>query len=371
MNLFKILFIILIFSQFLASSDIPATNEPVAGDEPSDYLAADTEAARYRTNKIDSAIALIPAHIKNNVFSDPHTYLRELVLFLKEEAVNDYHVVKRIHDWIVDSIAYEFVANVNLWEFLGTQRTNCTGYADLFREMASYAGIRADVVFGYSRTYLFPDGTQGNHAWNVVFINGKQYLVDTTHDARQRVRNGRIGEKKPYSDNELFINPRHKILFNYPFDNSYQLLDPPLSYEEFMKAPRIRLPFLKFGLAFADPHFSETIFTVSAPISNTTITRLIDAIETKGKVGQLTLQSSVNVEIKAILTDTDDINSTVSYKEHVRVIRKGKQVLILFSAPDKGAYRLKIEARFYGKEDWENVYNLIVVENAGKDPGAM
>ena len=65
-----------------------------------DPLAADVFAARYRTGRIDPAIENIPEEIRTNIFIKPEIYLKKLVFFLTRNADNDYHVIKRIHDFL-------------------------------------------------------------------------------------------------------------------------------------------------------------------------------------------------------------------------------------------------------------------------------
>jgi hypothetical protein len=328
-----------------------------------DYLAADAEAALYRTGLIDPVIEKIPDTLAKNVFVEPKTFLKQLTAFLVQGAGNDYLVVKRIHDWIVDSIAYDFTADTDVYGLLKTKRTNCTGYSYLFQEMAGFAGIKADVVFGFSRTYLYPDGRQGDHAWNVVLINGKRYLVDTTHDARRRYRNGVFAVKKPYTDDELFENPQYKILLNFPYDSRYQLLDPPLTYEQYMSAPRFRLAFVKHGLKASSPLFDTPVFQTRAPLGNINLTGVSDTIETASLAHSLVLESPVNVQLRLIISDADK-----TYDAHAYSYKKGNQAILLFSAPGKGTYKAQIDARFIGREDWENVYSFTLVESKAAGP---
>lgn len=328
-----------------------------------DPLAADSMAAKYRTGEIDPAVAEIPEHIRTNIFIKPEIYLKELVSFFAQDADNDYHIVKRIHDWITDSITYQFDGDRRINIFLKTRRTNCSGYSALFKKMAEYAGISSSVVVGYSKTYLYENGKQGEHAWNLVRIDGKKYLVDITHDKRQRVRDGEAGEKGPYSDLELFIHPSHKILINLPYNKKYQLLDTPITYKEYMKPPRIRLAFVKYGLEFVNPRFPENIIEAHYQWPDSGITGLFDGIMTKGRSHRLTIECPENVEIDFRVGTFGD-----TYPNHAHSYRRGKHVILLFSAPDKGSFMATVLARFIGQDEWERAYSFILVEETGKEP---
>jgi hypothetical protein len=345
-------FLLLIYIIFLSLS--------VASAETIQFgnLAADETAARYRTGAIDPAILRIPPAFQANILKEPEKYLPQLVSFLRYNAENDYQVVKRIHDWITDTIAYEFTSRTDVYGVLQTGRTNCTGYSALFKEMTSFAGIKSEVVFGFSKTYLFGNGEQGNHAWNIVFIAGKQYLLDTTHDARSRAQNGIPGEKRPYTDDELFLNPAHKILFNFPYESRYQLLEKPVSYEEYMSQLRLRLAFFKYGLEITDPVFKAGHISVRSSIPHLSIVILMDGIETRGQARALALKVPEKVEVRLMVGD--DLSQREMY---VTREKQGSIVLLHFFAPGKGTYRASIEARYSGTQTWENVYTFMIIEN--------
>jgi hypothetical protein len=346
-----------------------AVSPPVLADDPAaglsrDYLAADEASAKFRTHEIDPAIARIPERLSRNVLSDYSTYLPQLAAFFKKDAENDFQVIKRMHDWIDDNIAYQFYAKTDIKSVLADRRTNCVGYSALLKLLAGYAGIKADVVLGYSRSYLHPNGAAGTHAWNVVSLSGKRYLVDTTHDARERYRDGVRSQKKPYTDDELFLNPAYKILIDYPYERSYQLLDHAIGYAEFLSPPRVRLSFIRFGLAFADPAFAKTIVTARLPIPGTNLTGLSDGIKAVTPQ-RLALANQSNLDVRLILADVkagpngDDPNP--DYERFARTETKDGQAVLTFSAPGKGDYRASVQVRLPGGQTWETVYSFVVM----------
>src|SRR4029079_2030806 len=56
----------------------------------------------------------------------------------------------------------------------------CEGYARLFETLCDYAGIRSEVISGYSRTNMSSRQFRCNHKWNAVLIDSNWYLLDVT-----------------------------------------------------------------------------------------------------------------------------------------------------------------------------------------------
>jgi len=327
----------------------------------SNYLEADRASGRYRTGVVDPVVGGIPPAFDSLVLSEPEKYIPELVEYLRFGAENDYHVVKRIHDWITSHLAYEFRAETRALQLLSSCRTNCVGYANLFQLMAGAAGIRAENAVGYSRTYLFEDGRQGNHVWNIVWIDGNKYIVDTTHDTRNRVRDGRIFAPGRYSDDELFINPEYKFSVNFPLDPDYQLLRPARSYDEFMGQPRVRLGFFRHGLSLNDQAFFETRFPKETPIRTAGISGVADAFDARIKAVRIGLQAPEGVEVRALMQQAGDAaDQSESAQTVVLPETSGDSPVFNLTAPDEGQWRVNIQARFANTTEWESVYSFLI-----------
>jgi len=107
---------------------------------------------------------------------------------IKSSIVNDsmseYAKVKAIHDYLVDSVTYPDLVDVNN-ESLFTARgaliaksAVCQGYADAFSLLCYLSGVQAEVVSGPANN---GSGEVG-HAWNQVRIDGTWYNIDCTWD---------------------------------------------------------------------------------------------------------------------------------------------------------------------------------------------
>lgn len=103
-----------------------------------------------------------------------------------QSAANDYEKVKAIYDWLNKHVTYDY-ENLNDNSYMlkhtayaaairGT--SVCQGYAVLFYRLALECGIDARVIAGKG------NGSKSweDHAWNIVKLGGKYYLLDATWD---------------------------------------------------------------------------------------------------------------------------------------------------------------------------------------------
>lgn len=99
------------------------------------------------------------------------------------EGKSDFEKVRAIYTYLTDNVTYDYT-NLNNDSYMlkytayaaavnGT--AVCQGYAVLFYRLALECGIDARVIDGSSRG--------GGHAWNIVELNDKYYLLDSTWDA--------------------------------------------------------------------------------------------------------------------------------------------------------------------------------------------
>ena len=124
-----------------------------------------------------------------------------------------------------------------------------------FRE----AGIEARKLSGFAKGYSyshenpFTINSKTNHAWNAVKINGKWYLLDSTWGS------GNVNKNKEYEANftEYYFLPEPEMLIktHYPYDKSnmeesekWQLLEHPVSLEEFNKSLRLQPAAYELGV---------------------------------------------------------------------------------------------------------------------------
>lgn len=123
---------------------------------------------------------------------------------------------------------------------LEDNKTICSGYAYLIKELSTLAGIDCEIVDGYSRTTKrnVDDIDIPNHSWNAIKLNNKWYLVDATLASGYFY----INESKfvkSYNDGYFLAEPDLFIKRNYPLDSKWILLENKPTLKQFVEAPII------------------------------------------------------------------------------------------------------------------------------------
>jgi hypothetical protein len=108
------------------------------------------------------------------------------------------------------------------------------------------AGLSAKVISGFSKGYGYsPDKpvtstTKTDHAWNAVLIDNSWRFVECTWGAGHLDRSGTF--QKEFSDFYFLTDPKHFISAHFPWEsgnleycNTWQLLDHPITIEQFSK----------------------------------------------------------------------------------------------------------------------------------------
>ncbi|WP_310605205.1 transglutaminase domain-containing protein [Anaerosporobacter sp.] len=105
--------------------------------------------------------------------------IAQVLKSLGVSSMSDYGKIKAIHDYIVKNVEYDTdLKKFSAYDGLINKSTVCNGYALLFYKMLTEAGVPCKIVTGLATT----DGTQTLHAWNIVELKNKWYMVDTTWD---------------------------------------------------------------------------------------------------------------------------------------------------------------------------------------------
>lgn len=124
---------------------------------------------------------------------------------------------------------------------LKNQKTICTGYAYLVKEMSRLANINCQVVNGYAKTSTINVDkiVMPNHSWNAVELNDKWYLCDPTW-ASGMPNSDDYHFEFNYNDGYFLTHPELFAINHFPVDSKWLLLeaDAP-TYEMFLQSPII------------------------------------------------------------------------------------------------------------------------------------
>ena len=107
---------------------------------------------------------------------------------LKPDGKSEYEKAKLIYDYICRNVKYDYNPVYDQRKrsayaaLTGEKKTVCSGFALLFYRLA----LEFDLDARYVRGKSYPGYTDRTHAWNIVRIDGKYYLADTTFDQQDK-----------------------------------------------------------------------------------------------------------------------------------------------------------------------------------------
>ncbi len=215
--------------------------------------------------------------------------LEEFVDLARDNFEDDDMLARFYFFWISDQIGYDHelareISNGRLDAYIFDQlhpeyvfdnrKSVCTGYANLLAYLLNESGIPAGVVHGYTKMEdaVTPDTFSLNHSWNRIFIKGRWILADPTWAASVNYDRQMLWF---YYD----VPPKVMIQTHFPEEDSWQLLDNPLSYQEFSRMPLVNPEFYLYGFGEIEPTFNTK--------NNTLVIRFSDSEEWKITVSTL------------------------------------------------------------------------------------
>lgn len=179
---------------------------------------------------------VVPDHLSQDVTS--------LARYLTASAASPRLKAERIFLWITANINYDVPmlrategggfrdctpANV-----LRRRQSVCQGYANLFQALGRQAGLEVEVVGGWARSNI---SAGDSHAWNAIKLDGSWYLVDCTWGAGYVKGDDYYRSFAPFY---FMTAPKDLITSHFPEEPRWQLLDNPISREEFDQLTPIR-----------------------------------------------------------------------------------------------------------------------------------
>lgn len=183
---------------------------------------------------------------------------------------------RALYRWITERIDYRLEAappaaqrETTPAAVLQSRRAVCEGFADLFVSLARASGLEAETIPGFAKGvgYEAGDSFAGrlpDHAWNAVKIGGTWRLLDCTWGAGALDQDGRYRKRfEPY----YFCTPPEEFLMAHlPTDPKWQLVERPISLEEFERLPYVKAAFSEFGLSLLS-HKTSVIDTDEPAVS--------------------------------------------------------------------------------------------------------
>ena len=200
-----------------------------------------------RYHQIDEHALGVPGWAEESVES--------LAAYLMIPARDDEEKVRAIYRWITANIDYDvesyfsgsYKMRSGSKDVLNDKKAVCAGYSQLFESLCDAAGLESVRIDGHGKGYSYTPfsdtGRTSDHAWNAVKIDGRWRLVDSTWGA------GHIDEVEEFVrqfDDYYFLTPPEEFIYTHlPDDSRWQLLERPLSKEEYKDLVYVKPPFFR------------------------------------------------------------------------------------------------------------------------------
>ncbi len=136
-------------------------------------------------SSVDRHALAVPAPIE----SDP----QKLGRYLGEPFSDQASKLRAVYAWVTDRMQYDTDSyrrgqekHQTAQQALSARVATCEGFSNLFEDLAKHAGVPVVTVIGYVKDALHQKGegfAKTNHAWNLVQLNGRWLLIDSTWGA--------------------------------------------------------------------------------------------------------------------------------------------------------------------------------------------
>lgn len=115
-------------------------------------------------------------------------------------------------------------------KILRKKKAICSGYSRLFKRMCNLAGIRCEIIDGYTKTKHYQVGTAGsvNHVWNAVWLDSSWQLADATWASGtcEETSTGKLRSFEKQYDDYYWLTSFHDFTRNhYPKDGRWVFED--------------------------------------------------------------------------------------------------------------------------------------------------
>ena len=160
--------------------------------------------------------------------------VKKLAEELTKDCADDYEKVFAIYTYMTSEMYYDLDQldydndvgyQDDVLTLLRRKIAICEGFSNMFVGLCRCCGIPATEVYGsgydYDVMWLYIDvenTTDSNHAWNVVYIDGRWHTLDITWDNPNTYHNGEFEKGDPTKD--FFLLPLESISYTHLVINS-------------------------------------------------------------------------------------------------------------------------------------------------------
>ncbi|MBD0833075.1 transglutaminase domain-containing protein [Aestuariibaculum sediminum] len=237
---------------------VGVANAQISDFKAVDFTQADHMAKLYEGEGLDNMPALV--YKLTNTLTSPIEKFRAIYMWVCNNIACDINqdntVTRKRQVFKNDSLGYVNWNNTYkkkaFKKLLKHNKTMCTGYAYLIKELCFLAQIDCVIINGYGRTANANVESLElvNHSWNAVNLNNKWYLCDATWSSGYNLIGS--GFIKSYNDGYFLTNPELFALNHYPVDKKW-LLNNDKKMSEYVLAPLVYGHTFRYGVEPVSP----------------------------------------------------------------------------------------------------------------------
>ncbi|HEY0109042.1 MAG TPA: transglutaminase domain-containing protein [Fibrella sp.] len=257
--------------------------------------------------------------------------IKTLSDYLTAPARSDMAKARSIYAWILTHVRYDYGSYTGAHysseayyaaQILKSRRAVCSGFAHLYKQLLSQAGVEVTTVKGYARyndsQAGFPTGGI-DHEWNAVKLDGDWYLCDLTWAST-------TAQKGVPNDFYFMTDPQAFISQHFPLDSRWQLLSRSVSKPDFDRFPKYYDAYFNLGF---NPYFPKQGILrgsngVSLNLTNEKNVEFWCAVGPRGKSSYTQMKHTVS-------------RSGDNYQLQVQLPGRSNQTLYVFAKPKAGS----------------------------------
>ncbi|XP_064612557.1 hillarin-like [Liolophura sinensis] len=189
--------------------------------------------------------------------SRDYTNLNDVVQDLTAICQNEKDLARVLFRWVV-----AVSGNITSSDLLQVYRTGHDSYHRLYRELCRIAGLSCRIIVGWSKGVGYKPNMAltdiFRNCWTAVSIDGAWRFVNCVWAARHVTSDDENDVTvERYDDFYFLTEAEDHISQHYPDDPEWQLLDTPLSMDDFLHLPVLKSAFFHHDLSFPTPVFSR------------------------------------------------------------------------------------------------------------------
>ncbi len=223
------------------------SNAQISDFDTINFKKADSIALECKNDRLNN-LPKLAYKLTSNLTTDAERF-RAIYMWICSNIANDYNLysknMRKRQRFKNDSLKLkdwnDYFKKMSFKKLIEDNKTICTGYAYLVKELSDLANINCEIVHGFAKTSTInvEKLNTPNHSWNAVKLNDKWYLCDATWAS---------GIPNPttykfefqYNDGFFLANPKLFAINHFPADKKWLLLESNRpSFESFLEAPII------------------------------------------------------------------------------------------------------------------------------------